>query len=172
MSPSGVPASVRFCAGFSDAGNADLSARTVAGVGEAPRHEVAGRWAALVQRVLWRLRPGAELAGDVRLHRHVASAVEAGCWPDRASPNGGGCDRHRHGPGHNEDLDTRSGGAGQGPSWGRRKTTDRVLAHDVSILMTAPAGDARCRGIVPRSKISITIMRPPQRGHGHGSALG
>jgi hypothetical protein len=35
MSPSGVPASGRFCAGFSDAGNADLSARTVAGVGGA-----------------------------------------------------------------------------------------------------------------------------------------
>ena len=35
----------RFCAGFSDAGIGDLDTRATAGVGEAPRHEVAGSWA-------------------------------------------------------------------------------------------------------------------------------
>jgi hypothetical protein len=44
----------RSCAGFSDAGNADLAARTEAGVREAPRHEVAGEGARMVQRALWR----------------------------------------------------------------------------------------------------------------------
>jgi len=44
----------RICAAFSDAGNADFAARAEAGVGEAPRHEVAGVGALTVQRALWR----------------------------------------------------------------------------------------------------------------------
>ena len=40
------------CAGFSDAGLTGLAARTMAGVGEAPRHEVAGGGALSVQRAL------------------------------------------------------------------------------------------------------------------------
>jgi len=44
----------RCCAGFSDAGGSGLAARAEAGVGEAPRHEVAGCWAVSAQRALWR----------------------------------------------------------------------------------------------------------------------
>jgi len=40
-----------------------------------------------------------------------------------------------------------------------------VPAHDVSIRMTATDG-ARYRGCIPGSKNSMTIMRPPQQGHG------
>ena len=39
-------------------------------------------------------------------------------------------------------------------------------AHDVSILMTVVAGDGLCLGASPRAKTSMTIMRPPQQGHG------
>jgi hypothetical protein len=44
-----------------------------------------------------------------------------------------------------------------------------VPAHDVSIRMTAKDG-ARYRGCIPRSKNSITIMRPPQQGQGGKTA--
>ena len=40
--------------------------------------------------------------------------------------------------------------------------------HDVSIQAGAVAG-AAYRGIEPRAKTSMTIMRPPQHGHGRGS---
>ena len=46
---------VSYCAAFSDAGNVGQSTRGNAGVGEAPRHEVAGERAPTVQRALWRL---------------------------------------------------------------------------------------------------------------------
>ena len=42
------------------------------------------------------------------------------------------------------------------------------LAHDVSILL----GVGRQLGAQPRAKVSMTIMRAPQRGHGHGSTRG
>ena len=42
------------------------------------------------------------------------------------------------------------------------------LAHDVSILI----GVGRHLGSQLRAKISITIMRAPQRGHGHSSTRG
>ena len=44
--------------------------------------------------------------------------------------------------------------------------------HDVSILMTKVAGDGLCLGAWPRAKTSMTIMRPPQQGHGRGSTRG
>ena len=43
--------------------------------------------------------------------------------------------------------------------------------HDVSILMAPGGARGRCRGERPRSKISMTIIRPPQQGHGCGSAF-
>jgi len=50
------------CAGFSDAGNDEPSARWVAGVGEAPRHEIAaGGSAAAVPQALWGFGHGREL---------------------------------------------------------------------------------------------------------------
>src|SRR6201994_5132259 len=51
-----------------------------------------------------------------------------------------------------------------------RKTArvTRGVGHDVSILI----GVGRQLGAQPRAKVSITIMRAPQRGHGHGSTRG
>lgn len=43
-------------------------------------------------------------------------------------------------------------------------------AHDVSILIGS--GDARCLGMVPRAKTSMTNMRAPQHGHGVGQMRG
>src|ERR1700739_59311 len=42
------------------------------------------------------------------------------------------------------------------------------LSHDVSILF----GVGRHFGSQPGAKVSMTIMRAPQRGHGHGSTRG
>ena len=50
--------------------------------------------------------------------------------------------------------------------WKRR---DR--RHDVSIQTGALAG-AAYRGMAPRAKTSMTIMRPPQQGHGRGKTRG
>jgi hypothetical protein len=49
---------------------------------------------------------------------------------------------------------------------------DQRRVHDVSILMTMAAGDGLCLGAWPRAKTSMTIMRPPQQGHGRGSTRG
>jgi hypothetical protein len=43
--------------------------------------------------------------------------------------------------------------------------------HEVSILI-AIGGAGRYRGSQPRAKVSMMIMRLPQRGHGRGSARG
>jgi hypothetical protein len=43
--------------------------------------------------------------------------------------------------------------------------------HDVSILMATGADD-RERGVAPRLKVSMMIMRPPQQGHGCASPSG
>ena len=69
---------------------------------------------------------------------------------------------------------TSGGDAGGGPAmrmcvsliWHQRRV------HDVSILMTMAAGDGLCLGAWPRAKTSMTIMRPPQLGHGRGSTRG
>ena len=37
---------------------------------------------------------------------------------------------------------------------------------------TEAAGDGLCLGAWPRAKTSMTIMRPPQQGHGRGSTRG
>jgi hypothetical protein len=42
----------------------------------------------------------------------------------------------------------------------------------VSILIVAGAGVGRCLGWHPRSKVSMMIMRPPQRGHGCSGVVG
>jgi hypothetical protein len=60
--------------------------------------------------------------------------------------------------------------AGVGPA-GRNvevATLTRGLAHDVSILL----GIGRHIGSQPGAKVSITIMRPPQRGQGQRSMGG
>ena len=47
----------------------------------------------------------------------------------------------------------------------------RERRHDVSIQAGALAG-AAYRGMAPRAKTSMTIMRPPQQGHGRGKTRG
>src|SRR5260370_34401913 len=43
----------------------------------------------------------------------------------------------------------------------------RNAAHDVSILMAAVGAVGRYRGALPRSKVSMMSMRPPQQGQGY-----
>src|ERR1700724_241424 len=60
--------------------------------------------------------------------------------------------------------------AGVGPAHrnGEAATLTRCLGHDVSILLVI----GRHLGSQPGAKVSITIMRPPQRGQGQGSTRG
>jgi hypothetical protein len=51
---------------------------------------------------------------------------------------------------------------------GKAATSTGGLAHDVSILI----GVGRQLGSQPRAKVSMTIMRAPQRGHRRGSTRG
>src|ERR1035437_3664522 len=44
--------------------------------------------------------------------------------------------------------------------------------HEVLILIAAGGGEGRCLGSHPRAKVSMTIVRPPQHGHGRGSMRG
>ncbi len=60
---------------------------------------------------------------------------------------------------------------------GRSRTSDATSdlrdcdgGHEVSILMTIVGPVGRCRGVAPRSKTSMMIMRPPQ--HGQAGLLG
>ena len=57
--------------------------------------------------------------------------------------------------------------AGAGPAYRDRKAASlaECLAHDVSILF----GVGRHFGSQPGAKVSMTIMRAPQHGHGQGS---
>jgi hypothetical protein len=41
--------------------------------------------------------------------------------------------------------------------------------HEVSILIASIGTCGRCRGIAPRAKVSMMLMRPPQCGQGCGS---
>src|SRR6266851_6792748 len=59
--------------------------------------------------------------------------------------------------------------AGGGPASVRTGFAAWVLrnaAHDVSILMAAVGAVGRYRGALPRSKVSMMSMRPPQQGQG------
>src|SRR6516162_11936704 len=60
--------------------------------------------------------------------------------------------------------------AGAGPAYRKRKAALLAgrLAHDVSILISV----GRQLGWQPRAKVSMTIMRAPQHGHGYGSTRG
>src|SRR6266404_3259628 len=60
--------------------------------------------------------------------------------------------------------------AGGGPASVRTSFAAWVLrnaAHDVSILMAAVGAVGRYRGTLPRSKVSMMSMRPPQQGQGY-----
>ena len=76
-----------------------------------------------------------------------------------------------------ERIDARSGhiwlseiAAGAGPAYRKREATSLAgrLAHDVSILF----GVGRHFGSQPGAKVSMTIMRAPQHGHGQGNTRG
>ena len=51
---------------------------------------------------------------------------------------------------------------------GKSRNVHRSVVHDVSILV----GVGFHLGSQPRANTSMTIMRAPQRGHGHGSTRG
>ena len=57
--------------------------------------------------------------------------------------------------------------AGAGPAYRKRQAASLAgrLAHDVSILF----GVGRHFGSQPGAKVSMTIMRAPQHGHGQGN---
>jgi hypothetical protein len=60
--------------------------------------------------------------------------------------------------------------AGGGPASVRTRFAAWALrnaAHDVSILMAAVGAVGRYRGALPRSKVSMMSMRPPQQGQGY-----
>jgi hypothetical protein len=67
-------------------------------------------------------------------------------------------------------IRSRGIAAGVGPAHRNEKGARLagVLAHDVSILI----GIGRDLGSQPGAKVSITIMRPPQRGQGQSSVGG
>ena len=71
-------------------------------------------------------------------------------------------------------CDTSGGDAGGRPAMRMYVSLiwHQPCVHDVSILMTMAAGDGLCLGAWPRAKTSMTIMRPPQQGHGRGSTRG
>jgi hypothetical protein len=49
------------------------------------------------------------------------------------------------------------------------RSTRRERHHEVSILIAIIEAVGRDRGAQPRSKVSMTIMRPPQHGQGRVS---
>src|SRR6185437_16837452 len=67
-------------------------------------------------------------------------------------------------------IGSRAGAAGAEPVPLEREAARPTggLAHDVSILL----GIGRHLGSQPRANTSITIMRAPHRGHGHGRTRG
>src|ERR1700756_1209215 len=67
-------------------------------------------------------------------------------------------------------IGSREIAAGVEPAHGTGKaaTVTTGLGHDESILL----GVGRHCGSQPGAKVSMTIMRAPQRGHGHGSTRG
>jgi hypothetical protein len=67
------------------------------------------------------------------------------------------------------EIEPREIAAGGAPAHRNGKVTfNRRSAHDVSILV----GAGRHFGSQPRAKTSMTIMRPPQCGHGQRSTDG
>jgi len=59
---------------------------------------------------------------------------------------------------------TATAGHGTGVAMVRLASRACPDAHDVSIRILAGGGDGRCRGVSPRSKISMMRMGPPQHG--------
>ena len=142
-----------------------------AGVQKARMHEVAGSLALAVQRALWGFDGGAELEGGCYTDGIVPADLHSGEIGslERASRQVLGTDQRAQGT-SNGLTGSREIAAGVGPAH-RNGVVARLkggLAHDVSTLL----GVGRHLGSQPRANTSITIMRPPQRGQGQGSARG
>ena len=58
----------------------------------------------------------------------------------------------------------RSSVAGREPASAMSRFAGMRRGHEVSILMTLVGAVGRCRGVAPRAKTSMMIMRPPQHG--------
>src|SRR5215469_9035169 len=159
------------CAGFRMPGSREPPHDEVAGVRKAPRHEVAGSWAPARQRALWRFNAGADVddgrdAGTTPaayLHVGVVGRVQQAFWlvfgADQAAIRA-----------LIDVIGPREIAAGVGPAhWnGKAATLTEGPSHDVSILISV----GRQLGWQPGAKVSMTIMRAPQHGHGYGSTRG
>src|SRR6266540_5495205 len=62
------------------------------------------------------------------------------------------------------DILARSAVAGREPANATSRIAGLWCGHEVSILMAIGGAVGRCRGVAPRSKTSMMIMRPPQHG--------
>src|ERR1700694_5478667 len=153
----------------------DRHART-AGVRKAPRHEIAGCGAPTVQRVLWGFGVGVSV-GEVEptlaigsLYLEAWACVLARTSGSHVARQDLWCD---HGP---VLLIGASGcAARREPAKMARfgaLLDQRCQHHEVSILIMAGACVGRCFGSLPRAKVSMMNMRPPQQGHGRGSMRG
>ena len=149
--------------------NGAANSALVAGVRKPPREEIAGRdgWAA---RALWRFDRHGWGAGWARLGSGAMMDC-AGAAEPMASAVLGDAGRRRS----RLDLGPEPGVRARVTVAGRRpvKRTSRFAApelgrgrHDVSILMARVGATGRYRGWVPRAKVSMMIMRPPQQGQG------
>jgi len=146
----------------SDDGPHDVATRTGAVVRKPSGKEPAGGGARPVPCALWRFGRG---ACRCRCRRNVerpdvrrrSERPEPGSWPRR----------------HGRTAQSGSRGTGKTRFCGARRTGRfqrisvsrlRQHAHDVSIRLTRREGSARCRGVSPRSKVSMMCMAPPQQG--------
>ena len=162
---------VAFCVGFWTPATRDAPHAQLTGVQKAPRQEVAGSWALAGQRVLWGFDVGADLddrrdAGRIRpacLHGQEIGRAQSAFWwlfgahqrTIRALMDAIG-------------LSEIATGVEPAHRAGKTARLTRGIGHDVSILI----GVGRQLGAQPRAKVSMMIMRAPQRGHGHGSTRG
>ena len=146
----------------------------VAGVGEAPRHEIAGDRAHGCNG-LWgfdrgrryrgaALMPGWPWRDDRRAHQRGMEA-ETGFYGKRAGA--------RRWPGRH--VGPRASVAGPGPAieGSILSGVEHRLPHEVSILPGATtAGVGPYLGTLPRAKISMMSILPPQQGQGLCSDAG
>ena len=131
------------------------------GVREAPRHEIAGGEAPRVRLALWGFEACCSADGRAGGLQQGAEAARASGRMWWEALRAGHCRRLSE-PGGSDEA--RGVVAGSEPAGRIGSGAVRWRSHDVSILITTGVG--RCLGSQPRAKTSMTIMRPPQQGHG------
>src|SRR6516165_3862179 len=142
-----------------------------AGVQKAPRHEVAGSWAPARQRALWRFNAGADVEDGRDAGMTPAAYLHVGEFVRMQEAFWLVFGAHQGAIRALMDvIGLREIAAGVEPAhWnGKAATLTAGLAHDVSILISV----GRQLGWQPGAKVSMTIMRSPQHGHGYGSRRG